>query len=610
MTKSKSASGPSVDKAAIATFAELILPDGEAPEGAAVHLFALPSKACYWPTTPGALVKQASALAERSEDVYIGVALRRLGLGRTERGKAEDCNFALGIGLDIDVGSDGHKGGKRRAPSVDVALEILSRMPLPPTIVVGSGGGLHCWWIYREPLELSEARERREAAAIALAWNRKLAEVARDFEVDIDSTFDFARVLRVPGTTNRKIADNPRPVTILSINETARYNPSELAAFLGSDLQTLEKTSSSVAVTAVDARLSPDAEPPQVKFYALLENFERFGQLWRRDPAVLRTLKDPSASGVDLALANIAVKAEWTDQEIVDLLIASRRKHGNDLKLREKYYSGTIAKARDGQDGSSKSAKQSREKREVEVAEAIDAAAAAPDPVDRREETLRLLSTFTGVDVVRIVSHGRDPARYRVELRTGESFHVESTERLISQHEWLCRAFEVNAHVPVEQPSLKNWRRLVAQLAQIAEFEPEEDSLWSSVAEYLSFAVECEGEDEVDQRAGLLATGRSVILEGGVAALHLPTLHRFLTDCLFKIDRPALRSRLRAYGFEPRTLSFSISGGPRSAASSRTYWIAGPETMARLDANSDRPAGAGRKTVSNSKVENGADRAN
>jgi len=89
--------------------------------------------------------------------------------------------------------------------------------------------------------------------------------------------------------------------------------------------------------------LRADAEPPASKLLALCLAEKRFRQSWERS----RTdIADRSPSGWDMALANGAIEAGWSDQEICDLLIASRRQHGDDLKLREDYYQRTITRAR------------------------------------------------------------------------------------------------------------------------------------------------------------------------------------------------------------------------------------------------------------------------
>ena len=82
-----------------------------------------------------------------------------------------------------------------------------------------------------------------------------------------------------------------------------------------------------------------------------------------------------------LVLASIAVVAGWSDQEIANLLIFSRRSNGDDLKLREDYYIRTISKARGP----------------VEQAEAQE----------RLEEggSLADLSILLGVEIIDLVKH-------------------------------------------------------------------------------------------------------------------------------------------------------------------------------------------------------------
>ena len=76
----------------------------------------------------------------------------------------------------------------------------------------------------------------------------------------------------------------------------------------------------------------------------LLKLDPKFRKTWEKNRP---DLTDQSASSYDMAMANAAVRAEWPDQEIVNLLIAFRRTHGFDLKLRENYYAITIRKAKE-----------------------------------------------------------------------------------------------------------------------------------------------------------------------------------------------------------------------------------------------------------------------
>jgi hypothetical protein len=88
--------------------------------------------------------------------------------------------------------------------------------------------------------------------------------------------------------------------------------------------------------------LSRDAEPPADKLRALLQN-PKVRASWDHDRD---DLQDRSASAYDLSLASFAAARGWSDQEIVDLLIASRRHNHKPVKLRADYYERTLTTAR------------------------------------------------------------------------------------------------------------------------------------------------------------------------------------------------------------------------------------------------------------------------
>lgn len=558
------------DVKAIANFAKALLPEA-APPGSVAHVFALPSKRCLWPANAAELAEAISHSDSEGDDVYIGVALRKVGLGKLTRGTAADCTHVLGVGLDVDVGTDGHGGGKKRFETIEKALAFINNaVELAPTAIINSGGGLHLWWLYHEPFDIYDLADRNLAANVAYEWHARVAEAAKVAgNYSIDSTFDIARILRFPGTRNRKLPLNPRSVELLELVNSRRYDPKDLADSLGADPKKLSKKSlEEVVMLGEKLTLNSAAKPDMDKLYALTTNDDWFARLMKRDASCARKLKDPSASGFDLAIANVLVRVGWSDQEIADLLIYNRRQHGNELKLREKYYAKTIAMARQGTDGTMRSAKENERQHEAEAADAIREVAMIDEPEERRMETIAMISKATGVGISRIVSNGRDPARYRIHLIDGTVLHVESTRELIRQDRWLCLAFEVNAKVPAEPLSQKNWRMLLTHMAQIAEFERDDDTLNDALAEYLEKAIDMT-ENAGENRAAALAARNPVVLDGGLPGICLSTFIRWLNDNGRKVDIPALKARLRAIGFAVRTLSFSLSG----ASSSRSYWV-------------------------------------
>ena len=87
------------------------------------------------------------------------------------------------------------------------ALAHVESLTPAPSVVVASGGGYHVYWFLADPWILDTEEERARAVAIQAAW---VAHTGGD-----EGAKDLARVLRVPGTLNRKY-DPPRPVEIVT----------------------------------------------------------------------------------------------------------------------------------------------------------------------------------------------------------------------------------------------------------------------------------------------------------------------------------------------------------------------------------------------------------
>jgi hypothetical protein len=174
----------------------------------------------------------ARALAAAKEtDVYFGVGLRGRDLGKRERGGDPDVVAIPGLWLDLDIAGPGHKGSALPR-DVDEGLDFLGELEHSPSVIVHSGGGLHVYWLFREPwaFERSSA-EWRAAVDTSIGWQAHIRERAKARGWSVDKTSDLARILRLPGTLNHK-ANPPLPVCILEENGI-RYNPSDFEAYKG-----------------------------------------------------------------------------------------------------------------------------------------------------------------------------------------------------------------------------------------------------------------------------------------------------------------------------------------------------------------------------------------
>ena len=239
-------------------------------------------------------------------------------------------------------------------PDRATAFEKLALLPHPPTAIVDSGHGLQAFWIFRSPWIFSGPEDRERARGMAAFW-RDAVRTAFD-PYHIDSTFDFARVMRVPGGINCKAPDNPVDVELVSA-AGPHYDPQTFLDMMdqaGPSQSAPAKAKPAAATTTTPGPYSgplilrADAEPPAGKLSLLLRHDQTFFQTWHRNRP---DLADQSQSGYDMSLADVMVQVGWTDPEIVNALIAHRRHHGQPEKLRTAYYMRTIAKAR-ASDGS------------------------------------------------------------------------------------------------------------------------------------------------------------------------------------------------------------------------------------------------------------------
>lgn len=115
------------------------------------------------------------------------------------------------IWIDVDV-KEPPKGYRTLGEALDAIGTFIHAANLPmPTALVGSGGGVHVYWINNKSLTLDEWRPYAEGL--------KTAALSFGLRCDAGCTIDSARVLRVPGTFNRKV-EPARPVKLLGIQET------------------------------------------------------------------------------------------------------------------------------------------------------------------------------------------------------------------------------------------------------------------------------------------------------------------------------------------------------------------------------------------------------
>ncbi len=152
-----------------------------------------------WCTSIEELVKQLELKDSGADAVYLACA--SYGDNRNLKGKIErtKANVAAlrSLYVEIDIRED--KGYKTQEEATEALATFLETTKLPVPTVVNSGGGFHLYW----PLTEDISREVWEKYARGL----KSLTAKLGFKVDVGITADAARILRTPGTTNRKYAN-------------------------------------------------------------------------------------------------------------------------------------------------------------------------------------------------------------------------------------------------------------------------------------------------------------------------------------------------------------------------------------------------------------------
>jgi energy-coupling factor transporter ATP-binding protein EcfA2 len=279
---------------------------------------------------PASKLTDAAAYAEKiglDENVWFGLVLRRDCPADGKRGSSEDAALMPGFWLELDVKKGAFK-------SKDEILEFIKTLPRQPTIIVDSGNGFHPYWLFREPWVLEDKEDVAYAASLSRGWAALAKSKAKKAGASMDSVFDLARALRVPGTTNLK-GGKRRPVTVV-FSDGPRYNPSDFEEWAApaEAAETDDKSAPTATFT-----FNRDAAKP-AKLDILLTNNLRAAAAWKG--------KKPefgSDSQADQSLADHCAAAGFSPQEIVDSLIARWREHRLRMKLRLSYFDPTIKNA-------------------------------------------------------------------------------------------------------------------------------------------------------------------------------------------------------------------------------------------------------------------------
>jgi hypothetical protein len=194
---------------------------------------------------------------QRREGIYVRVTSMRTTPEPGKRGGASLSAALPALWADLDLAGPGH-AEQDLPPDEAAGRAVIAATGLPePTIWIHSGGGLYPIWLLEQPHVLTEA-SLVPAQALAKDWQRVVEHAAASLGWRYGrGVGDLARVLRIPGTINRK-EGLARPCRIIS-GHPARYTIAQLQA----------------ALDAAIARITPPPAPQHAIGSPLLGGVDR-----------------------------------------------------------------------------------------------------------------------------------------------------------------------------------------------------------------------------------------------------------------------------------------------------------------------------------------------
>lgn len=214
--------------------------------------------------------EHASAIAyvrtldlRKPSGIYLRATTVKGKLPPGSRGGVKDTKSIPGLWGDVDIAGPGHKTTKPLPPTMDDAIAIVLTSGLPePTLWIHSGGGLYPWWILQKPHEVEDEEDLEQLENLSSHWQEILAVSATKLGWHYGTeTKDLARVLRIPGTINRKVPEAPVRAKLLEdLGTGVSYSLEQLYEAMTQNLGRIPKPDRYLPTKVIDlhsSELSP-----------------------------------------------------------------------------------------------------------------------------------------------------------------------------------------------------------------------------------------------------------------------------------------------------------------------------------------------------------------
>lgn len=277
-----------------------------------------------WATGP----EDGAFIAEKfkGKDCYFSVGSYPAGTTRRTQDAVSEIS---GVWLDIDVGDKNN--GRSYFPTMEEAVDwCYTTMAGMWSILVHSGGGLHMYLLFEDPLNTTTMDGHAKARALVRSFH---SWAASRCPYDLDPVVDLSRVMRLPGTMN-----------------TAAGQPCQIIEQSGKRISWQDLEDLLPAVPDVDtgrpAEIDDVSEVPWEPIRSRIEMMASIDDKFRRTWTKARRFKDDSPSTYCMSLADMLCEAGFTNDEVLTALRQWRRLQCASEKPLA-WYKATIAKARE-----------------------------------------------------------------------------------------------------------------------------------------------------------------------------------------------------------------------------------------------------------------------
>lgn len=494
-------------------------------------------------------------------DIYMAAGLAaREATPNKQRANKQSVVGITGVWADIDI-NGGPEGKTGAARDIEEALQ-LSECLGQPTLLVNSGYGLQAWWLFEDGVwPFHTEAERDEASKIVAGFQGALKAEAKKRGFTIDSTFDLARLMRVPGAYNHK-GSSPAIVELLD-DGGPLYSRAKLAEIGAEYRNTRPNAMSLLSGEGVSIEVKDAAQPPLMKLQQLFEIDEDFKHNWNH----IKTKKNElwSMSEYEFSFTNLFHAAGWTDQEICDALVFHRLYHepGDPKgKNRAERIAQTIGKVR-----ATRQYEEERVSDEQDRDNAVEELAAIGD--EGGLDPVRTLGIFNrvlgGPEVKELVQVGRDPdtCRYLLTLANGDE--VPLTPEQFFMLEQFRNRFAIVTKFRPKRVKGDKWDEIVQALLSAAQVrEDAEDTRSHRALEWVRSYIDRRTSSDKDAACQT----NDPFTQSGNLYVPLGPFHQYLRKVQGeRIADVDLRQYLEAAGFERKTVNYVKDDGKRSTRS-------------------------------------------